>query len=89
MRGRRTEMIIPEKLYQVMKWVALIVLPAVATFVGTIGTATGWDATGVAVTIIVATGTLLGAVIGVSGANFAKAAREADDDIKIGGTDCE
>ena len=58
--------IIPDKVYDVLKWVGLIVLPAVATFIGTVGTAAGWDGTDMTVTVITAVGILLGAVLGVS-----------------------
>lgn len=60
------EYIIPDKVYDVLKWVGLIVLPAVATFVGTVGTAMNWEPTNIAVTVITAAGTFLGAVLGVS-----------------------
>lgn len=58
--------LLPEKAYQVLKWTGLIACPAVATFVGTVGNATGWDGTALAVTVITAVGTLIGALIGVS-----------------------
>lgn len=58
--------IIPDKVYNILKWVGLIAFPAVATFVGTVGTACGWEFTGIAVTVITATGTLVGSLIGVS-----------------------
>lgn len=60
--------IIPDKAYDILKWVGLIVLPAVATFIGTVGTAAGWDGTDLAVTVVTAVGILLGAVLGVSAA---------------------
>lgn len=60
------EYIIPDKLYTVLKWAGLIALPAIATFVGTVGTACGWEFTGITVTVITATGTLIGSLIGVS-----------------------
>lgn len=63
------EYIIPDKLYTVLKWAGLIALPAIATFVGTVGTACEWEFTGIAVTIITATGTLVGSLIGVSNMN--------------------
>ena len=31
--------IIPDKVYNILKWVGLVALPAIATFVGTVGTA--------------------------------------------------
>lgn len=63
------EYIIPDKLYTVLKWAGLIALPAIATFVGTVGTACEWEFTGIAVTVITATGTLVGSLIGVSNMN--------------------
>lgn len=58
--------IIPDKAYNILKWAGLVALPATATFVGTIGTACNWEFTGIAVTVITATGTLVGSLIGVS-----------------------
>lgn len=60
--------IIPDKAYDILKWVGLIVLPAVAAFIGTVGTAAGWDGTNLTVTVVTAVGALLGAVLGVSSA---------------------
>lgn len=60
--------IIPDKAYDILKWVGLIVLPAVAVFIGTVGTAAGWDGTNLTVTVVTAVGALLGAVLGVSSA---------------------
>lgn len=69
--------IIPDKAYNVLKWIGLVVLPAVATFVGTVGTACGWEFTNIAVTIITATGTFVGTLIGVS---HVTAKESVDDD---------
>lgn len=65
-KGAIMQYIIPDKAYNVLKWAGLVALPAAATFVGTIGTACGWEFTGIAVTVITATGTLVGSLIGVS-----------------------
>lgn len=65
-KGKIMQYIIPDKVYNILKWAGLIALPAVATFVGTVGTACGWEFTGIAVTVITATGTLVGSLIGVS-----------------------
>ena len=70
------EYIIPDKAYDILKWVGLIVLPAVATFVGTVGTAAGWVETDLAVTVITAVGTLIGAVLGASAATARTAGGE-------------
>lgn len=61
--------LLPDKAYNILKWVGLVALPAVATFVGTVGTACEWEFTGIAVTVITAAGTLVGALIGVSNVN--------------------
>lgn len=62
--------IIPDKVYKVLKWGCVLVLPAVATFVKTLGAAWGWDA-GVCdatATTITAVATLGGVILGVSAA---------------------
>ena len=74
-KGEIMQYIIPDKVYNILKWAGLIAFPAVATFVGTVGTACGWEFTSIAVTVITATGTLVGSLIGVSHAT-AKASNE-------------
>lgn len=69
--------IIPDKVYDILKWVGLAALPAIATFVGTVGTAVEWPQTAIAVTVITAAGTLVGALLGVSNAT---AEEVVDDD---------
>lgn len=71
--------IIPDKVYDVLKWVGLVALPAVATFVGTVGTAVDWAPTTIAVTVITAAGTLVGALLGVTTATAKPAADGGDD----------
>lgn len=70
--------IIPDKVYNILKWAGLIAFPAVATFVGTVGTACGWEFTGIAVTVITATGTLVGSLIGVTTAKAKPAEIEGE-----------
>jgi len=70
---------LPDKIYNVLKWIALYVLPALATFVGTVGTAVGWNGTGVAVTIITATATFIGAIIGVSTVSYNRGKEQKDE----------
>lgn len=67
--------LLPDKAYDILKWVGLVALPAVGTFVGTVGTAVNWEPTTIAVTVITAAGTLVGALLGVSHAT-AKALNE-------------
>ena len=70
--------LIPNRVYDILKWVGLIVLPAIAAFVGTVGTAAGWDGTNLCVTIITAAGTLVGALIGVSSVSARRNTSEGD-----------
>lgn len=62
--------ILPGKMYDVLKWVGLVVLPALATFVGTVAPAWGMEPalSDAIVTTLNAVGTLFGAVIVVSAA---------------------
>lgn len=64
-----------DKVYNVLKWVALICLPAVGTFVGCVlplwNICDGETVTAV-VTTISAVGTLIGALIGVSTVKYNK-----------------
>ena len=60
------------KTYNILKWIAIVGLPPIAAFVGTVGTATNWEYTSIAVTIITALDTLLGALVGVSHINYNK-----------------
>lgn len=60
------EYLLPDKVYQVLKWVALIVLPATATLISMIGPAWGMPNCEQIVTTVTAVGTFIGALIGVS-----------------------
>lgn len=59
--------------YDVLKYIAITVVPALATLVGTVGVALGYqDVTGIVVTIITAVGTFIGALVGLSSVNYNK-----------------
>lgn len=60
------EYIIPDKVYDVIKWIGLVLCPALAVFIGTIGPACGIPMTDTIVTVINAIGVLIGACIGMS-----------------------
>lgn len=70
------------KTYDFLKWVAMIVLPAVVTFVAAIGQIWGIPYTAQIAATIAAIDTLLGACLQVSSANYTekKFDDEADDD---------
>ncbi len=59
---------LPDKVYNVLKWVCLILLPALATAVGALGAAFDWSLTEVCVGGITTLTTVLGGIIGVSAA---------------------
>lgn len=63
---------IPDKVYDVLKWVALIALPALATFYSIVGKVWGWPYIGEVTTTITALGTLIGALIGLSTLSYNK-----------------
>ena len=58
--------LIPNRLYDILKWVGLIVCPALAVFVQTIGLAWGFADTSAVVLTLNAFGALIGALIGAS-----------------------
>lgn len=72
--------LIPNKVYDVLKWVGLLVLPALSTFIGTVGPAWGLPYANQIIITINALGTLIGAVIGASAVKAQlAAARTAKD----------
>lgn len=72
--------IIPDKAYQIIKWAVLIVLPALATLISTVGSAWGMDGAmcQALTTTITAVSAFGGCVLGVSAAT----ATEVDDDVR-------
>ena len=63
-------MIIPSKVYDVLKWVCMIVLPAIATLWFTLGNVWGFPYLGEIEATIVAIDTFLGAILGVSAIQY-------------------
>ena len=62
----KLDYLLPDKVYQALKWVALIALPAVAVFVQAVGPAWGLPHIDQIVTTLNALRVLVGALIGVS-----------------------
>ena len=58
--------------YDILKWVAIIVIPALAVLVGQVGNAFNWEFTKVSVEIINAVALFLGTILGVSNYNYKK-----------------
>ncbi len=61
-KGEIMQYIIPDKVYNILKWVGLVAIPAI----GTVGHAVEWAPTTIVVTVITAAGTLVGALLGVT-----------------------
>ncbi len=60
------------KLYDILKWIVITVLPALLTLFGVIGATLGWDFTDKVITIGTAVITCLGTIVGVSSINYNK-----------------
>ncbi len=58
--------------YDVLKWIALICLPAIAWFIGQVGTDIGIQNAETVVRVINAIATLLGMLLGLSSYNYSK-----------------
>lgn len=63
---------IPDKVYTILKWLGLIFFPALAVLVGTVGPVWGLANTEAIVTTLNAVGLFIGALIGVTSANYTK-----------------
>lgn len=58
------------KVYDFVKWIALVVLPAVSAFVITLGLILHWNDAQVVAAVVTAFDTLLGAMLGKSATNY-------------------
>lgn len=70
-------MVLSDKIYSVLKWVGLIACPALAVFIKAVGPVWGWPTVDAWVTTINAIGVLIGALIGISNANYKKSADDS------------
>nr|WP_241222942.1 phage holin [Bifidobacterium samirii] len=61
--------LIPDKLYDVLKWCGLVLLPALGVLVQTLGPVWGWSWADAAATTLDAIGLAVGVVIGASALN--------------------
>ncbi len=66
MEEEESKYILPDKAYDVLKWLGLIAFPAVAWFVGTCGSDLGIGNVPSVVNVLNATGALIGILIGAS-----------------------
>lgn len=57
---------LPNNAYNILKWIGLVLLPALATLVGAVGPAWGMPSVDALVLTINAIGTFIGVIIGAS-----------------------
>jgi len=60
------------KVYDVLKWITLVFLPALTTLVGVVLNTFNVDCTDIVLTIMTAITTFMGAVLGISNINYNK-----------------
>ena len=60
--------LLPDKVYNILKWAAMLGIPALSTLVQALGSIWGFDIAEPIALTITAVGTFLGAIIGVSAA---------------------
>lgn len=58
------------KVYDVLKWISLVFLPALITFAGVVMNSFQWEYTDIALTIAIAFNTFLGTCLGVSNITY-------------------
>ena len=66
------KMILPDKVYDLLKWVDMVVIPAAATFYRTLGGIWGWPLGDEIAATAAAVCALLGAMIGICTAEYNK-----------------
>lgn len=69
-------MLLSDKTYDILKHIAIYIIPSVATFVGIVGVSLGWEYTAICETIIGATGALIAGCIGMSVKAYEQAKKE-------------
>lgn len=70
-------MILNDKIYSIIKWLVLVVMPALSVLVSVLGKTYGWSGTDLTVTTLNAVTVFLGAITGVSSVKYVKSQKEA------------
>lgn len=69
--------IFSNKVYDILKWVAIVCLPALSTFIVVIGRIWGWgDIASMIAQTITAVAVLIGALLGISAIGYNKGEKE-------------
>jgi len=76
-------MIIPQKLYDILKWVSLVFLPALATAYFGLAQIWGFPYAGEVVATITLTDTLLGSLLGISSAAYKRSDERFDGNLNV------
>ena len=63
---------LPDKLYDILKWIALVVIPALTAFYSVLASALGLPYADIVAQIAAGVCTLVGALIGISTAEYRK-----------------
>lgn len=58
------------KTYDILKWITLVFLPALTTFVGVILNCFNYESTDIVLTIMIGFDTFLGSLLGISNINY-------------------
>lgn len=69
---------LPDKLYDVLKWLAIIVFPALASFYAVLADALSLPYSDIVAKITAGVCTLIGAIIGISTAEYRRIPKEND-----------
>lgn len=64
-------MVLSDKVYNTLKWLLLTLVPALITLISGLGTIYGYDTTQITA-VIGLVATFIGAVVGISNANYSK-----------------
>ena len=66
--------ILPDKVYDILKWIAIVALPALSTFIVVISKIWGWGDMGLMIAqTVTAVAVLLGALLGISSIQYKEA----------------
>ena len=71
---------LPDKVYNILKWLVLIVIPALTTFYVTLDKLFGWNYAEYVAPISAALCTLVGAIIGISSVSYYQTQSNNDED---------
>lgn len=73
-------MILPQKVYEVLRWIVIVVIPALITLYGVIGNTCNIPYTDVVLTIAGAVDVFLGTIFGISKLSYDAKNREVVDE---------